>query len=60
MNEYGEAAEPVRVLAQALDASDAVVGQKIAWVLDGVGGSERGMSRGGGTDRTVFADRRGP
>ncbi|PYN83357.1 MAG: hypothetical protein DMD96_02550 [Candidatus Rokuibacteriota bacterium] len=40
-NEHGEAAEPLRLLAQALDASDAVVGQKIAWVPEGVGGFER-------------------
>ena len=40
-NEYGEPAEPVRLLAQALDASDVVVGQKIVWVLEGVGGFER-------------------
>ena len=31
-NEYGEPAEPLRLLAQALDASGAVVGQQIAWV----------------------------
>ena len=40
-NEHGESAEPVRLLAQALDASDAVVGQRIAWVPEGVGGFER-------------------
>jgi len=40
-NEHGEAAEPVRLLAQALDASDAVVGQRIAWIPEGVGGFER-------------------
>jgi hypothetical protein len=40
-NEFGEAAEPLRVLAQALDASGAVVGQQIAWVPEGVGGFAR-------------------
>jgi len=40
-NEYGEAAEPLRVLAQALDVSGAVVDQKITWVPEGVGGFER-------------------
>ena len=40
-NEYGERAEPLRVLAQALDASGAVVGQQIAWVPRGVGGFDR-------------------
>ena len=40
-NEYGESAEPLRMLAQALDASGAVVDQKITWVPEGVGGFER-------------------
>ena len=40
-NEYGEPADRVRLLAQALDASGAVVGQQIAWVPEGVGGFER-------------------
>jgi hypothetical protein len=40
-NEYGERAEPLRVLAQALDASGAVVGQQIAWVPGGVSGFGR-------------------
>jgi hypothetical protein len=40
-NEYGEAAEPLRLLGQALDKSGAVVGQRIAWVPEGVGGYER-------------------
>jgi hypothetical protein len=40
-NEYGGRAEPVRLLAQALDASGAVVGQQIAWVPGGVGGFGR-------------------
>src|SRR5215831_9666941 len=37
-NEYGEAAEPLRLLGQSLDKSGAVVGQRIAWVPEGVGG----------------------
>lgn len=37
-SQYGEGADSVRVLAQALDASGAVVGQQIAWVPGGVGG----------------------
>ena len=40
-NEYGDPAEPLRLLAQGLDASGAVVGQQIAWVPEGVGGFER-------------------
>jgi len=40
-NTSGHAAEPLRLLAQALDASGAVVGQRIAWVPEGVGGYER-------------------
>lgn len=40
-NEYGEAAEPLRLLGQALDQSGAVIGQQIAWVPEGVGGYER-------------------
>ena len=40
-NQYGEAAEPLRLLGQALDKSGAVVGQQIAWVPQGVGGYER-------------------
>jgi len=40
-NEYGARAEPLRVLAQALDASGAVVGQQIAWVPAGVSGFGR-------------------
>jgi len=40
-NEYGVAAEPLRLLGQALDASGAVVGQRIVWVPEGVGGYER-------------------
>jgi hypothetical protein len=31
-NEYGEAAEPLRLLGQALDESGGGVGQQIAWV----------------------------
>ncbi len=38
---YGEVAEPVRILAQALDSSGAVVGQRIAWVPGGVNGFQR-------------------
>ena len=37
----GARAEPVRLLAQALDASGAVVGQRIGWVPGGVGGFQR-------------------
>ena len=40
-NEYGARAEPLRVLAQALDASGAVVGQQITWVPAGVRGFGR-------------------
>ena len=40
-NQHGEYAEPVRLLAQAVDASGAVVGQRIAWVPGGVGGAGR-------------------
>lgn len=40
-NEHGELANPLRVLAQAFDASDAVVGQQIASVPEGVGGFAR-------------------
>ena len=40
-NRHGEYALDVRLLAQALDPSGAVVGQRIAWVLGGVGGSGR-------------------
>lgn len=41
VSHYGTAAEPVRVLAQALDASGTVVGQRIAVVPGGVGGFGR-------------------
>src|SRR5437899_8454676 len=37
-SQHGEGADAVRVLAQALDASGAVVGQQIAWVPRGVSG----------------------
>lgn len=37
----GELAEPVRVLAQALDVSGAVVAQRIGWVPGGVNGFQR-------------------
>src|SRR5262249_2022629 len=40
-NEVGGAAEPLRLLGQALDASGALVGQRIVWVPEGVGGYER-------------------
>jgi hypothetical protein len=37
----GARAEPMRLLAQALDASGGVVGQRIAWVVGGVGGFQQ-------------------
>jgi len=37
----GEYAEPVRLLAQALDSSGAVVGQRIEWIPGGVNGFQR-------------------
>jgi hypothetical protein len=37
----GECAEPVRVLAQALDSNGAVVAQRIGWVVGGVNGFQR-------------------
>lgn len=40
-SKYGEIAEPVRILAQALDSSGAVVGQRIVWVPGGVNGFQR-------------------
>lgn len=40
-NQHGEYAESVRVLGQALDASGALIGQRIAWVPSGVGGFGR-------------------
>jgi hypothetical protein len=40
-NRHGESAVSVRVLAQALDQSGAVVGQRIEWVPGGVGGFGR-------------------
>jgi hypothetical protein len=40
-NEYGGPAEPVRLLGQALDTSDAVVGQRIVFIPEGVGGFDR-------------------
>jgi hypothetical protein len=40
-NQHGETATQMRVLAQALDPSGAVVGQRIAYVLGGVGGFGR-------------------
>ena len=41
MNRDGVPAEPVRLLAQALDANGAVVAQRIAVVQGGVGGFDR-------------------
>ncbi|HYS16624.1 MAG TPA: hypothetical protein VET45_06860 [Candidatus Binatia bacterium] len=38
---HGESAEPVRILAQALDSSGAVVEQQIVWVPGGVSGFQR-------------------
>src|SRR5207248_563000 len=40
-NTYGEAAGRVQLLGQALDASGAVVGQKISWLSGTVGGFGR-------------------
>ena len=40
-SQHGESAEPVRVLAQALDSAGVVVGQRIAWVPGGVNGFQR-------------------
>ena len=40
-NRYGQFAEPVRLLGQALDSSENVVGQRIAWVQGGVPGFSR-------------------
>jgi hypothetical protein len=37
----GARAESLRLLAHALDASGAVVGQRISWVPGGVGGFQR-------------------
>jgi len=39
--QHGEYAEPVRLLAQALDSSGAVVGHQIVWLPGGVNGSQR-------------------
>jgi hypothetical protein len=38
---HGARAEPMRLLAQALDTAGAVVGQRIFWVAGGVGGFQR-------------------
>jgi hypothetical protein len=38
---HGQHAEPVRILARALDGSGAVVGRRIAWVPGGVAGLGR-------------------
>jgi len=40
-NQHGEAVEQVRVLARALDAPGAVMGQRISWVPGTVGGFGR-------------------
>jgi hypothetical protein len=40
-SQYGQTASPVRVLAQALDPSGAVIGQRIAWVPSRVVGLGR-------------------
>jgi len=40
-NWHGEYAQDLRVLAQALDPAGAVIGQRIAFVPGGVGGSGR-------------------
>ena len=40
-NRHGEYASDLRLLAQALDSSGAVIGQRIAWVPGGLGGSGR-------------------
>ncbi len=41
-NQHGETATQMRALAQALDTNGAVVGQRITYVLGGVGGFGRG------------------
>jgi len=41
VNRYGEYAADLRLLVQALDASGAVVDQRIVWVSSGVGGFGR-------------------
>ncbi len=41
VSQYGQHADPLRVLGQALDTSGAVVGQRIAWVPGGVAGFGR-------------------
>jgi len=40
-SQHGEYAESLRLLAQALDSSGAVVGQRIEWVRSGVNGFQR-------------------
>jgi hypothetical protein len=40
-NRHGEYASDLSLLAQALDPSGAVIGQRIAWVPGGLGGSGR-------------------
>jgi hypothetical protein len=41
-NNYGSPVEQMRLLAQALDTSDGVVGQRIAWVPGGLPATSRG------------------
>ncbi len=41
VSRYGQRAEPMRVLGQAIDGSGGVVGQRIAWVPGGVAGFGR-------------------
>ena len=40
-SQHGEYAESLRLLAQAIDSSGAVVGQRIEWVPGGVNGFQR-------------------
>lgn len=46
-NEYGRRAENVQILAQALDASGNVIGQRLAWVPGGVPALSRGYFKVG-------------
>lgn len=41
VSQYGQSAEPLRLLGQALDTSGAVVGQRLVWVPNGVAGFGR-------------------
>jgi hypothetical protein len=40
-NGYGRSVDNVRMLAQALDASNQVVGQRLVWLLGGIPGNSR-------------------